>query len=215
VKRRIVLLGPPASGKGTQAEMIAAKFGIPSASPGAMFREEENAGTELGIAARKLTSQGKLVPDELVCQVVQSWLTHHDSEFVFDGFPRSRGQADALEGMLTRRGTPLDVALSLEADQQTITKRVQNRMVCSQCRTNLSIGLHVANADDRCPKCGGALMKRADDTMGTLELRMREYLEKSALLLSYYDKRGLLRMVDSTRAPDVVFASIVCILEAA
>ena len=105
MKRRIVLLGPPASGKGTQAEMITAEYGILSASPGAMFRQEMAAGTELGIAADRLTRLGKLLPDEMVCRVVSAWLEAHDDEFIFDGFPRSLVQADALESMRSEEHT--------------------------------------------------------------------------------------------------------------
>ena len=194
--------------------MITAKYGIPSASPGAMFREEKAAGTDIGLAAHELTRQGKLVPDEMVCRVVQAWLRTHDGEFIFDGFPRSLGQAAALEKMLAARGTPLDVALFLEADFDTIASRVQSRVVCSNCRTNLSLGLHIANSDEPCPKCGGKLVRRADDNLETLQLRMKEYAEKTEPLVSHYRQLGLLRAVDSTRTPDLVFASVASILEA-
>ena len=194
--------------------MITAKYGIPSASPGAMFREEKTAGTELGVAAHELTREGKLVPDEMVCRVVQAWLRTHDGEFIFDGFPRGLGQASALEKMLAARGTPLDVALFLEADFTTIASRVQSRLVCSNCRTNRSLGLHIANADDPCPKCGGKLVRRPDDNLETLQLRMQEYAEKTEPLVSHYRQLGLLRAVDSTRTPDLVFASVASILEA-
>ena len=193
--------------------MITAKYGIPSASPGAMFREEKAAGTELGVAADKLTRHGKLVPDELVCRVVKAWLTTHDGEFIFDGFPRSLGQASALETMLAERNTPIDVALLLEADFDTIARRVESRLVCSQCRTNLSMGLHIANAESPCPKCGGKLIRRGDDNLETLQLRMKEYAEKTEPLVSHYRELGLLRAVDSTRTPDLVFASVAAILE--
>ena len=194
--------------------MITAKYGIPSASPGAMFREEKAAGTDIGLAAHELTRHGKLVPDEMVCRVVQAWLRTHDGEFIFDGFPRSLGQAAALEKMLAARNTPLDVALHLEADFATIASRVQSRLVCSKCRTNLSLGLHIANSDEPCPKCGGKLVRRADDNLETLQLRMKEYAEKTEPLVSHYRQLGLLRAVDSTRAPDLVFASVASILEA-
>jgi adenylate kinase len=213
VKRRIVLLGPPASGKGTQAEMITAKYGIPSASPGAMFREEMAAGTELGRDADRLTRHGKLVPDEMVCKVVAGWLAAHNGEFVFDGFPRSLGQADALESMLGKRGTPLDAAIFLEADFETISSRVMSRVVCTNCRTNLSLGLHVADAETACPRCGGKTVRRSDDNIETLQLRMREYGEKTKPLVDHYRERGFLHVVDSTLTPDLVFASISSILE--
>ena len=193
--------------------MITAKYGIPSASPGAMFREENAAGTEIGIAAEKLTRHGKLVPDEMVCHMVKAWLKAHDGEFIFDGFPRSLGQAGALEGMLAERNTPLDVALLLEADFDTIASRVESRLVCSKCRTNLSLGLHIASADAPCPRCGGKLIRRGDDNLETLQLRMAEYGEKTEPLVSHYSRLGLLRPIDSTRTPDLVFAAVTAILE--
>jgi adenylate kinase len=194
--------------------MITAKYRIPSASPGAMLREEKCAGSALGVEAEKLTSQGRLVPDEMVCSVVRSWLAKHDGEFVFDGFPRSRGQADALDEMLAARNTPLDVVLSLDAGFDTIASRVQNRLVCSVCRTNVSIGLHVAGVAASCPECGGALIRRGDDNLETLQIRMREYAEKTEPLISHYAEHGLLRSIDATRVPAEVFSSIAAILEA-
>ena len=193
--------------------MITAQYGIPSASPGAMFREEMAAGTELGIAADQLTRLGKLVPDEMVCRVVAAWLKAHDGEFIFDGFPRSLGQADGLASMLEERKTPLDVALFLEADFETIAGRIERRLVCANCRTNLSLGLHVATAEAVCPKCGGRLVRRVDDNLETLQLRMQEYNEKTEPVVAHYREIGLLRAVDSTRTPDLVFASIADILE--
>ena len=195
--------------------MITARYAIPSASPGLMLREEKAAGTPLGIEADKLTSRGQLVPDANVNQLVERWLEKRDSQFVFDGYPRSRGQADALEQMLARRGTPLDVVLSFEADLKTLQSRVTNRVVCSSCRRNFSIGLHVVSSEEACPVCGASLVRRADDNLETLALRMREYAEKTEPLTAYYTERGLLRGVDSTRAPEKVFASVVAILEGA
>ncbi|MDQ3623060.1 MAG: nucleoside monophosphate kinase [Verrucomicrobiota bacterium] len=212
MKRRIVLLGPPASGKGTQAEMISATFQIPTASPGAMFREEKRAGTSFGLETDRLTSRGLLVPDEIVCGVVRSWLEKHDGEFVFDGFPRSAGQADSLEATLAERHTPLQVVFSLEADRATLEHRVLNRLVCSVCRTNVSIGMHVPDPGAPCPKCGGELIRRSDDTAETLALRMREYAEKTRSLIAYYRERHLLRAIDAARPPEVVFAALSAIL---
>jgi adenylate kinase len=134
---------------------------------------------------------------------------------VFDGYPRSQGQADALEAMLAQRGTALEVVLSFEADLKTLQQRVQSRLVCSTCRSNFSIGLHVADANAPCPRCGAPLTRRADDTPETLALRMQEYAAKTEPLLGYYAKRGLLRGVDATRTPERVFASVVEILEGA
>ncbi len=193
--------------------MITARYRIPSASPGSMLREEKEAGTPLGIEAGKLTSRGQLVPDKTVNELVAHWLAKHNSEFIFDGYPRSIGQAEGLERMLAERGAPLEVVLSLEADFATLQARVQSRAVCSRCRRNFSIGLHVTSLDQPCPVCGGALVRRADDTLETLGLRMREYADKTEPLIAYYSKRGLLCAVDATRTPEEVFASVTKILE--
>jgi adenylate kinase len=195
--------------------MIQARYEIPSASPGSMLREEMANGTKLGIEADQLTSRGQLVPDATVNQLVGSWLEKRDSQFVFDGYPRSRGQADALETMLAKRRTPLEVVLSFEANLETLQGRVRNRVVCAKCRSNFSIGLHVADEETPCPRCGAQLVRRADDTPETLALRMKEYAVKTEPLIAYYTGRGLLRGVDATRTPDRVFASVVEIMEGA
>lgn len=193
--------------------MIQARYQLPVTSPGAILREERKLGTPLGLEAEKATSKGQLVSDEIVNAVVKNWLSRHDSAFVFDGYPRSLGQASALDGMLTEREIPLDVALLLEADQQTIRERVERRMMCSVCGRIVSIGLQVSSTNSSCPSCAGQLTKRLDDTPETLELRMREYAEKTEPLIGYYRERGLLCSIDAARTPEVVFGSIMEILE--
>ncbi len=180
-----------------------------------MLREEKAAGTSLGKEADKLTSRGQLVPDATINQLVECWLASRDSQFVFDGYPRSLVQGQALDEMLAKRGTPLDVVLSFEADLSALQSRVKNRVVCACCGRNFSVGLHVENSYASCPACGGSLVRRADDTDETLAIRMLEYAEKTAPLGEFYKKRGLLRSVNSMRPPEEVFASVVEILEEA
>lgn len=213
MKRRIVLLGPPASGKGTQAELIREKYGIETPSVGAILRELQVAKTDLGMRAAKYTNAGLLVPDEIIIEVVQSWLEKHDGAFVFDGFPRTTGQAEALEILLAKRGTPLDLAFSFEVDFATIQDRVCRRMVCGQCGSIVSVGLHVTSALSLCPRCGGTLERRGDDTLETLMRRMQEYREKSEPLVSYYEARGILRRIPGEAMPESVFASVSAELE--
>jgi adenylate kinase len=214
VKRRIALLGAPASGKGTQAEMIESRYQIPITSPGAMLRDERRRQTPLGLETAQLTSQGKLLPDEIIVRLTETWLDAHDSQFILDGFPRTLGQAAALETMLAKRGMPLDVALALEADLATLQKRVASRLFCLNCSAIVSVGLHVQSAAEPCRRCGGVLARRDDDSPETLAARLIEYEEKTAPVLAYYEQRGLLHRVDSSHPPDVVFQSIVSILEA-
>jgi adenylate kinase len=213
VKQRIVLLGLPASGKGTQAEMIQARYQIPTASPGAILREERRQGTPLGLDAEKTIGLGQLVSDEIVNAVIKNWLSRQESSFVFDGYPRSLGQATALDRMLEERQMPVDVTLLLEVDSRTIGERIDRRMMCATCGRIVSIGWHVPSANSPCPSCGGTLTRRQDDTSETLELRMREYAGKTEPLSNYYRERGLLRSVDAARPPEVVFSSVAEILE--
>ena len=195
--------------------MIKARYRFPSTSPGAILRDEGRAGSALGIEAGQFTNQGHLVPDAMVNRLVDAWLGDGRTEFVFDGYPRTLGQAAALDGMLARRGTPLEVVLSLEVDFPTIRDRMERRLICSGCGNSVSVGLHVASQSDPCPNCGGVLVKRDDDTVETLDLRMREYAEKTEPVISYYAKQGLVRPVESARRPEEVFAPVRSILEGA
>jgi adenylate kinase len=190
-----------------------AKFNLPITSPGAMLREERRLHTPLGLEAEKLTSQGRLLPDETIVALVRAWLSQHGSQFIFDGFPRSVGQADALETMLSERGAPLDAAFALEAPLAVLEKRVAGRLVCLQCGQIVGAGLHVEGPGSPCPRCGGALGRRSDDTAETLRIRLEEYREKTEPLLGYYLQRGLLQRVDGAASPDEVFKSMAVMLE--
>ncbi len=191
-----------------------ARYQHPIISPGAILREERKLGTALGIEAEKHTNQGKLAPADLVNAVMEAWLDRHDGSFVFDGYPRSIEQANALEQMLSDRNAPLDVVLSLEVDFDTIKERVARRVTCPGCGRAFIAGRQVPSASDPCPNCGGTLGRRHDDQPETLELRMREYADKTEPLVDYYSERTLLRSVDARPEPEVVFRSIVEILEA-
>ncbi len=193
--------------------MIQARYQIPTTSPGAILRDERKMGTALGLEAEKSTSHGQLAPDEIVNEVVRCWLSRHDHSFTFDGYPRSLGQATALDEMLAERKTLLDIVILLDADLQTIQNRVERRLMCVGCGRIVSLDLHIAKADAPCPSCAGRLIKRRDDTPETLESRMREYSTKTEPLIGYYRGRGLLRLVAAARPPEFVFASIVSILE--
>lgn len=193
--------------------MIRAKYHLPITSPGAMLREEKQAGSQLGVEADKLTAQGKLVPDEMVNELVEVWLRRHRAAFVFDGYPRSAGQADVLDQMLSAHGTALDSVLYLDIDLAAIRDRVANRMTCSSCARIFGVALHVASANAECPNCGGVLVKRKDDTPEALEARMEEYAAKTKPLISRYRGRGILHRVDAGRRPEIVFDSISKILE--
>jgi len=214
VKTRIVLLGPPASGKGTQAELIKARYGIASVSPGAMLREEMRLGTPLGIEADRITRDGSMVPDAMVIELVAKWLAAHTEGFVFDGFPRTIAQADALEQMLAQLHAPLDAVLFFDITAETIFERVMNRLTCTQCGRSFAVGLHLETAQACCPECGGTLGRRSDDTPEALEHRIAQYREKTEPLVEYYQRRGLLWTLQSADGPEGVFAEIASLLEA-
>jgi adenylate kinase len=215
VKRRIVLLGPPASGKGTQAELMKARYALPVTSPGAMLREERRRGTPLGLDAEKLTSQGSLLPDATIVQLVEAWLEQNDASFIFDGFPRSLGQADALQLLLERKGAPLQAAISLDAPLEILQARVAGRLVCLSCGQIVAVGLHVPASSAPCPACGGELGRRSDDTPEVLARRLEEYRQKSEPVLAYYADRHLLYRIDSSGTPASALAAIAEIVEAA
>ena len=193
--------------------MIEARFKIPTASPGAMLREERLAGTALGVEADKLTGGGQLLPDPIIFGLVKAWLEKNNGSFTLDGFPRTLGQAAGLDELLEDRRTPLQAVINLEADLAILQERVRNRLVCRKCRRNVSIGLHVSRPDDACPTCGGPLTRRSDDNPDALGVRMRQYAAKTTPVATYYENRGLLHRVDATRPPADVFRHVTKILE--
>ena len=213
MKTRIVLLGPPASGKGTQAEKIQAQFGIPSVSPGAMLRDEMRRGTPLGIEADRLTREGNMAPDALVLQLVGNWIQVHADRFVFDGFPRTLAQADALEKLLGERQLTLDAVLYFDLSMQTIFERVMNRLTCGECGRTFAAD-KMQGSTSLCPSCGGSLIRRSDDTPEALEQRIAAYRKNTEPLVAYYRQRGILWTVKSAESPEDVFAQITSVVEA-
>ena len=203
-----MLLGPPASGKGTQSELIQRKFQIPATSTGAILRREAKLDTLVGREADRIISKGALAPDELVLGLVGQWLDQHREAFLFDGFPRTLPQAVAFQQMLQARGTPLDLAIFLEASEPTIAFRMAHRLTCSNCGKVVSIGRHVQSASEPCPNCGGKLEVRSDDNHAALALRLEEFREKSLPLIDFYSGRNLLAKVDANQEADRVFEQI-------
>lgn len=179
-----------------------------------MLREEKKTGTPLGIEADHLTRDGSMVPDSMVIQLVGNWLKNHADRFVFDGFPRTIVQADALDTMLAQNASALDVVLFFDISEQTIFERVMHRLTCAQCGHSFALGLHVQSPESKCPDCGGTLIRRSDDTPEALEKRIIEYREKTEPLVEYYERRGLLWRLKTTDRPEAVFDEIVSILEA-
>jgi adenylate kinase len=203
-----VLLGPPASGKGTQSELIQRKFQIPVTSTGAILRREAKLNTLVGREAGRIISKGALAPDDLVLALVGQWLDQHREAFLFDGFPRTLPQAVEFEKILQARQTPLDLAIFLEASEEAIAFRMAHRLTCSNCGKVVSIGRHVQSASEPCPNCGGKLEVRSDDNHAALALRLEEFRKKSLPLIDFYSGRNLLVKVDANQEADRVFEQI-------
>jgi adenylate kinase len=204
MKDRIVLLGPPASGKGTQAALLAATFGIPAASTGAMLRDEKARGTAVGLEADEWTSQGKLFPDELALRVVWSWLADRE-RFILDGFPRTLGQAEAFDTGLAERRRPLDAVYSLNLADEIVRERMTSRLTCVQCGAVFNEKFHRVTPATPCPQCGGALGRRSDDTPEALESRLDQYRTHTLPVVAHYRNQGLLTEVDVAPGRDEVF----------
>ena len=216
-RNRIVLLGPPASGKGTQAALLAAAFGIPAASTGQMLRDEKARGSELGDEADRWTRSGGLFPDELAMHVVWAWLDGR-TRFILDGFPRTHGQAVLFDEGLANRRLPLDIVYFLELSEQIVRERMTSRLTCSSCGAVFNEKFHDVTAASPCPRCGGALARRADDTPAALDRRLDQFRSHTLPVADYYGRKGLLKEIDASLGRDAVFSTLysdVCAAEAA
>jgi len=214
VKSRIVLLGAPGSGKGTQAEMITRHFAIAVTSPGTILRRERDLGTPLGIKADEISKQGGLVPDEIIVYLIEDWLVLHGKDgFVFDGFPRTVKQGERLNEILQKRQTALDLAIWLEVSERTVRDRIAGRLQCRRC--GFTTSLTSAGFADRpvCPYCDGPLVRRDDDDASVLETRLAEFKTKTEPLLSFYEKDDALHRIDGNRDRETVFADISALIE--
>ncbi|HEY5740908.1 MAG TPA: nucleoside monophosphate kinase [Terrimicrobiaceae bacterium] len=204
MRNRVVLLGPPASGKGTQAALLSATFGIPAASTGAMLREEKARGSEIGTEAERWTVEGRLFPDELALRVVWKWLDNR-RRFILDGFPRTLGQAQSFDHSLQERGLPLDVVYFLQLSEALVRERMTSRLTCSSCASVFNEKFHKVTRETPCPKCGGELRRRDDDTNEALERRLAQFHEHTVPVAHHYRDKGLLKEVDVTEGRDAVF----------
>jgi adenylate kinase len=199
---RLVMLGPPGAGKGTQAESFAKGRGIPRISTGDVLRQAAQGDGELDRRARALMDAGQLVDDDMVIDIVRERLARPDAArgFVLDGFPRTLIQAEALDHLLDDR-QPL-VVVDIEVPEQTLTERLKSRLICGACGTLASAGMKT------CGKCGGALVQRADDEFAVVQERLRVYATQSQPIVEYYRRRPTFRSVDGDQPQDAVSADI-------
>ena len=211
---KLIMLGAPGAGKGTQAKRIAAKYGIPHISTGDIFRANIKNGTELGKKAQTYMDQGLLVPDELVCDLVVDRIQQSDCEkgYVLDGFPRTIPQAEALTAALEKLGTSIDYAINVEVPDENILKRMGGRRACLSCGATYHIEFNPTKKEGICDACGAETVLRDDDKPETVQKRLDVYHAQTQPLIDYYTKAGKLAEVDGTQNMDDVFAAIVDLL---
>ena len=211
---KIIMLGAPGAGKGTQAKMIAAKYGIPHISTGDIFRANIKNGTELGAKAKEYMDKGLLVPDELVVDLVIDRFKEPDCEkgYVLDGFPRTIPQAEALDKALTAIGESVDYAINVEVPDENIINRMGGRRACVGCGATYHVVYSPTKVEGKCDTCGADLIIRDDDKPETVKNRLSVYHEQTQPLIDYYTNKGIARDVDGTVDMKDVFDAIVEIL---
>lgn len=213
---KIIMLGAPGVGKGTQAKKIAEKYSIPHISTGDIFRANIKNGTELGKKAKTYMDQGLLVPDELVVDLVVDRVKQDDCSngYVLDGFPRTIPQAEALDKALAAMGEAMDYAINVEVPDENIVRRMSGRRACVDCGATYHIVYAPTNEENICDNCHGELILREDDKPETVQKRLNVYHEQTQPLIDYYTEKNILVEVDGTVDIDEVFAAIVNVLGA-
>lgn len=211
---KIIMLGAPGAGKGTQAKMIADKYGVPHISTGDIFRANIKNGTELGMEAKKYMDQGLLVPDELTVKILLDRVANDDCKngYVLDGFPRTIPQAEVLDNALNELGDKIDFAINVDVPDENIINRMSGRRACLSCGATYHIEHIPPKAEGICDRCGKELILRDDDKPETVKNRLGVYHEQTQPLIDFYEKKGVLQSVDGTIPMEDVFQSIVNIL---
>jgi len=196
--------------------MITRHFGIPVTSPGAILRREMELGTLLGLEVAEKTKHGELVSDKIIIDLIEDYVRLHGAHgFVFDGFPRTIPQAEALQGILQRHRTPLDMAIWLDVSAETISERISHRLQCQSCGFTTSEGAAAFKERAVCPYCDGPLVRRTDDDAEVLQTRLSEFNKKTQPVADLYEKEGTLRKIDGNRDRDAVFADLCRLIEQA
>jgi adenylate kinase len=213
---KLILLGPPGAGKGTQAKMLTDRFGIPQISTGDILRSAVKEGTPMGVKAKAFMDAGGLVPDEVVVGIVRERLQRGDCAggFILDGFPRTVAQADALKETLQQLGKNLDAVISLEVDVEALVERLTGRRTCKACGRGYHVKFDPPKVAGTCDICGGELIQRDDDKEETIRKRLEVYHQQTAPLVAYYRTDSLLTSVDGMREIDTVQQQILSALAA-
>ncbi len=207
---RLVLLGAPGAGKGTQAKILVEKYGVPQISTGDLLRAAVAAGTALGKEARSYMDKGELVPDSVVLGMVEERLKQDDCKkgYILDGFPRNTKQAEALDNMLSSLGMSLTAALSVDVPFEDLMKRLTGRRTCKACGQMYNVYFNASKKEGVCDKCGGELFQRDDDKEETIKKRLEVYNAQTAPLIDYYGKKNILKSVSGTGSIDDIFKKV-------
>ncbi len=211
---KIIMLGAPGAGKGTQAKMISEKYGLPHVSTGDIFRANIKNGTALGMEAKQYMDKGLLVPDELTVKILLDRVAQDDCKngYVLDGFPRTIPQAEVLEDALSKLGDKVDYAINVDVPDENIINRMSGRRACVTCGATYHIEYAAPQKEGICDKCGSELILRDDDKPETVKARLSVYHEQTQPLIDFYKSRNVLKEVDGTVSMQEVFDSIVAIL---
>ena len=212
---RLVLLGAPGAGKGTQAKKLIEKYKIPQISTGDILRKAVADGTPLGKEAKVIMDKGELVPDKIVLGLVEERVKQADCKngFILDGFPRNTAQAEALDKLLNNMGMPLDSALSVDVPKDDLMKRLTGRRTCKSCQQMYNVYYSPPKKDAVCDKCGGELFQRGDDKEETIKRRLDVYDAQTAPLMDYYKKKGIVKSVMGVGSIDEIFNKVCALLE--
>lgn len=210
----VILLGPPGSGKGTQAKYISKKYAIPHISTGDIFRKNISEKTELGVKAKEYIDKGQLVPDELTIEIVKSRIVEEDCRngFLLDGFPRTIAQAEALESMLETLNKSLSSVLNIQVSDEKLIERLSGRRVCPACGASYHVVTLPSPKGNLCGVCGAALIQRADDSEETIKNRLVVYKKQTHPLIEYYKAKGLLSDINGEQDIDKVLVDICNVL---
>ena len=211
----LILMGPPGCGKGTQAKKIEEKLGIPQLSTGDILRRAIKNQTTVGLKVKDIMEKGHLVSDNIIVEVMQERMTGEDCKngFILDGFPRTIGQAQALDKLLSEMGRNVSAAINIDVADEEVVRRLSGRRQCPSCGATYHVEFSRPKESEICDNCNAKLIQRTDDTEGTVKARLKVYREQTAPLISYYEKKGLLKNVSGAGRIDEVFGLICSLIE--